>query len=96
MNCNVKRRGVRYAEEISGLEALPDFKDVQLVTRFIVHDEIFVNLQYVLYFKNETYSIDLPNIEDFEEFNRYLDEKFKAAGVNPKFAKGTLQHYWGD
>ena len=68
MNCIVKRRGVRYAEKLSGLETLPDFKGVQLVVRCIVHDEDFVNLQYVLYFKNETYSIDLPNIEDFEEF----------------------------
>ena len=95
MNLIIKRRGVRWFEEVENLEDLPDMKDIKLVARLIRHGEEILTLQYVLYFETETYSIDC-GLEDFEEVTRLLDEKFKAAGVNPKLAKGTLEPFWGD
>ena len=93
MKTIVKRRGIRYSKKLNGLEELPDMKGVTLVVMAIVECEW---LQYILYYDNhQTYSVDLPNQKDWLKFHKWLDGKFKAAGVKPKCAKGFLDHYWG-
>ena len=70
-----------------------DMKGVTLVVMAIVECEW---LQYILYYDNhQTYSVDLPNQKDWLKFHKWLDGKFKAAGVKQKCAKGFLDHYWG-
>ena len=92
----IKQRGVRYAKEV---EAFPDFQNLLFLGRYIRLDceGKFESLQYAFYFKDHTtYTVDLPDVRDWQPFNAMLDKKFKAAGVKPKVAKGTIQAYAGE
>lgn len=99
MQAIICRRGVRLAQRLKSLGDIPDLKDVRLVMRYMHLDceGIFLSLQYALYFNHsETYTVDLPQEKDWQEFEDYLNSKFKEAGINPPILTGTLQDYSGE
>lgn len=98
MNCKVAEVGVRRRIYLDSIEQLPDFKGLKLVARFIHIDSdgTFMGVQYALYFPAATFTVETDNEQDLRAVFDYLDQKIKAAGVNPKFTTGTLQNFDGE
>ncbi len=97
MNFKVARVGVRQKDYIS-IENLPDFKNIQLVARLIKIDcnGNFAGVQYALYFPEGNFTVEIDSLDYLQELFDFLDKKIKTAGVNPKFAVGTVQNYAGE